>query len=128
MTNIFQRIGNNLEKNKELRKKVEYKYWKLTSIERMEYDMHKKNIEEKNRQSLVTVVVFKILFYVTIGLGLYGLLFNRLDIIIDSLRIIWKSFFHFIGYAILLDFILITINSNNEMRDKKNLNKRFKLC
>lgn len=129
MTNIFQRIGNNFEKKKLERKKMGDKYWKLSSIERIDYDNHIENIKKKYDWFWVaTILWIKLMIYIAIFFGLFGLIFNKFDVMINLVKILWSSFIKIIWLPISIDIIFVYSNIFFEERDEKDLNKRFKLC
>jgi hypothetical protein len=41
MTNIFERIGEHIENKKKRKEVFENKYWKLSAVERIDYDNKK---------------------------------------------------------------------------------------
>jgi hypothetical protein len=129
MTNIFKTIGNNLEKKQLEKKKVNEKYWKLSSIERIEYDMHFKNIIEKYKYNWILLKTwFYSMLYLTIGLILFGIVYDKLDTAINLINSVEYIIIDLIWLPILVDIIVLIENICFEGRDKKKLNKRFKLC
>ena len=132
MTNAFQRIGNNIEKEKLKKKKFKDRYWKLSPIERMEYDKKLERIErEWNTPAFsITKVVIKFLFVVTLLVILWSFgVGYSLEKIINSLRILSFSAYRLLLVAILLDclFMLVEISFNNSHKKIKELKKRFNL-
>ena len=130
MTNIFQRIGNKLEKNKEEKKSILDKYWKLSTLNRIDYDnkINKIHNDYKSDFLLLTYTWLKGLLCIAIFLGAFGLIFNSLDTMLTTIRLIWKVLIQFIWVPIFMDVMLMFITPIVEERLIKELNKRFKLC
>jgi len=48
--NIFLRIGESIKKSKDKKEKIKENYWKLSSIKRIDYDNHLKEIKKLNKR------------------------------------------------------------------------------
>lgn len=132
--NIFQKIGNNIEKEKLKRKKFEDNYWKLFPIERIEYDNKLRKIESEEIGFIPKFYTTKIylgiiIFFTFILFGLYFSLDYDLNKYITFLRGISLQFMKSLMIAISLDFLIqfIGLGLDKTGKKKKELNKRFKL-
>ena len=130
--NIFQRIGNRIEKKKEEEELMVKRYWKLSPIERMEYDQKRDRIIEQTNIHFLGITKFFILgvlgfsflvFLISFGSG------HTLNYIVNLFKPIAKIFPLFIVITLVLDYFFIIINILFGERKKRieNLNKRFKL-
>ena len=132
MTNAFQRIGNNIEKEKLKNKKFKDRYWKLSASERMDYDQKLERIERgwNTPAFSITKVVIKFLFVFAflMILAIFGTNYP-LEKVIPSLRMLSLSFYKLIIITFILDilFIFVEIFFNNSHKKIKELKKRFKL-
>ena len=126
--NIFQKIGNNIEREKKEKISMERKYWKLSSSERMEYDSKKDRILKRYKPFSMTVLFFKTLISISIFLLIYGATMGIFLEMIHPIRTLFFTFFKVLGFFIPLDIILFFLNSLLLLKEKKELRKRFKLC
>ena len=128
MANIFQTIGNSIERKKKRKELFEKKYWKLSSSERMEYDLKKQEIKDFYLRGLVTIDIFKIIIATAIFALSFGLAKGELFLLISPIKTIFLFYFKFIYLFILLDTVLIVMHSYGNKMEVKELKKRFKLC
>ena len=126
--NIFQKIGNNIEREKKEKISMERKYWKLSSSERMEYDSKKDRILKRYNPFSMTVLFFKTLISISIFLLIYGATMGIFLEMIHLIRTLFFTFFKILWFMILADIILFFLNSLLLLKEKKELRKRFKLC
>ena len=131
--NRLQRMGNKLE---EMRKKEERKtkrYWKLSPIERMEYDQKRDRINEKHHDNffVLTIAGIKVtlLFFF-----LSSLIMIDGEYSIGAAMIMFKLlafiFFRVIMIAIGLDILYAILDiffGKRREKEIKKLDKRFKL-
>ena len=124
--NIFQKIGNNIEKEKLKRKKFEDNYWKLSPIERIDYDLKRERIRKEfgNPLQYLTLVAEFLFFYAIFGL--ISALFVPQMFTEFFEKSIFIVFFIFISVVIGVG-ILNLVFGRDEDRMIKELNKRFKL-
>ncbi len=123
--NIFQKIGDYIETKKKLRKSFENKYWKLSSTERIEYDLKKEEIE--STLPLLSLFIAKISFSILILLIFTSILFPK-DI--STIQILFKRLLHlsFVMFFIfLIGDILIFFESLIFFPKLKQIQKRFGL-
>jgi hypothetical protein len=136
MTNTFQRIGNNYEKRKEEKKKINEKYWKLSSIERIDYDNHIKEIEKDNEVYLgfpftKFILGVLILMILSITLVAFG---TKMDFykLIELLRPLSLEIGRLILILMTIDVFAFLVSlltcENYKNKHINKLNKRFKLC
>jgi len=129
MENLFSVIGKRIEDRKKEKNIFENKYWKLSAIERIDYDNKKERIEKENYWGffpitfcLIRLIIFifltSLLFYFISGMNLVIL---KLGILIFSTL---ASLFWLI---IIIDLIGMFTNSSRIVREIIRLNKRFKL-
>ena len=128
MVNIFQKIGNNIEREKKRREIFEKKYWKLSSSERMEYDLKKQKIKDHHFGGYITVEIAKILSVVIIFLATFGFATGKLFVAIPAIKTLFIFYFSYLTYFLLVDVILLVISNHQYDKKIKELKKRFKLC
>ena len=126
--NIFQRMGNNFEREKKEKELIEKKYWKLSSSERMEYDLKKEKIRRDYFGNFITVVIFKIFIELGIFFLAFGFAIGKLFILIPAVKMLFLFYFQILLWLLLLDLILVIFNSYKAEKERKKLRKRFKLC
>ncbi len=127
--NIFQKIGNTIEKTKKQKKEFIDKYWKLPATERLHYDSKVNEIEKDTKMNfLLTSIVFKTIIFV-FALIITMMFLDGFELILlkDVLKIILGLSFKAILITIILDCTLniadVFIYGNRITK----LNKRFKL-
>lgn len=121
-------ITRNKEKKKQLEKSRE-KYWKLSSIERIDYNNHLRNIKEETEYSILPLTNMFIKW------DLIGLFIITLFYYISGMDVSWLEngfniFFIFYRLTILMIFVDIFLNFLYSYKRKKiikQLKKRFKL-
>lgn len=123
MTNILQRIGNNLEKGKEERKKVNEKYWKLSLADRNAYDL----IIERAEGGSSTLEIVKGVPYAVVCLGILGLVFKFL-LQVDIIESLKGVAFTLIKLWVPLIIIGMLIDYSVSLRVDKLKLKLLKLC
>lgn len=135
--NIFKKIGNAIEKQKKEKERIENKYWKLSPLERMDYDQKIDRINYNSNESLFHFYFTK-LFLFLIGIWVIIVLLMsfgaNIEIIklIERLRSLSFPFAKLILIGIVADVLTFLINliyyDNNRSKKIKEINKRFKLC
>jgi len=131
--NKLQRMGNKLEEMRKKEEKKKKRYWKLSPIERMEYDQKRDRINEKYNDNFfiltiagikVTLFFFFLLSLLMIGggysIGAAMIMFKLLAFVFC--RVIMIA----IGLDILYVILDIFFGKRREKEIKK-LDKRFKL-
>lgn len=135
MTNLFQRIGNKIEKRKKERENFLNKYWKLSASERIDYDNKlnqiKKDTERNpfNFQTTKWASIAVLAPLVFIGVLIFGINYP-LSKFIELLRPLSLKIGKLILTIFLLEIIyniygLIFTKDSKELILK--LNKRFKI-
>jgi hypothetical protein len=136
MTNIFQRIGNNIEKQKEKKRKANEKYWKLSTLDRIDYDNKLKSIQDRSNDYpllSLTKFIIGIFFFVLLWLSIiaFGQGYDFYKFM-ELIRPLASSFGRLIGIVFLCDcvmFLFLIFSKEWSVESKiKQLNKRFKLC
>ena len=127
--NIFQKIGNNIEKDKKRKQDFDNKYWSLKSVERIDYDNHIGKINrdtELKFSNCLTWFITKIILFIMILLFFIG--FYKEISIINLIRLLIGAYFGIIFWIVLLDIFIFfrVILDRGKMVEK--LNRRFKLC
>ncbi len=122
--NIFQRIGNNIEKEKKEIKKFNDRYWKLSSSERIDYEIQSDKIKKNDYFFEMTFLYAKfLLIFLFVSVALMIINKNFISLIkplFNSLRLL--------PFPFVIDFGLTILISKSQIKKKKELNKRFKLC
>jgi len=122
--NIFQRIGNNIEKEKLEKKKFLNKYWKLSSQERMEYYFKSKDVVE-NHFNIFWFAV-KMIFYVIVGVLISSLFYKNILNLFFTHEVFY-SLRYILGFSAAFEIFLIGLDRIIIQDKLKELNKRFKL-
>lgn len=124
------------EKRKEesdIKKKRIEKYWKLSPIERIDYDNKIKSIKERYNFNLFTLSIIKVSFWLMVFFCVFNYFFNYffnnlIDIsLILSQQSIILFIFQNLWIFIIIDIMLLLICPKYRTEDIKELNKRFKL-
>ena len=126
--NIFQKIGNNFEKEKKEKELIKKRYWGLSSSERMEYDLKKEKIFKDYFGTFLTFDVLKLFIGMGIFLFIFGFAFEKLFVIIPLIKLLFLIYFKFLLWLILLDLLLVILGIPRVTKERKKLRKRFKLC
>jgi hypothetical protein len=117
-------------RDKEFKKKKELrdnKYWKLSPIERIDYDNKLERINKYNYFFDITLWFLKMIVIVCFGfLLLYFVSDKNLIIFSLGIKLITYLFELFI-LVFIFDVIITFTNCNYIIRLKKELNRRFKL-
>jgi hypothetical protein len=136
MSNIFEKIGNLFEKvgkdveNSKKRKEVAInKYWKLTAIERIDYDNKRKSINENNHYGLfpLTLALIRLVIWIVLTTGLFYFISDRSELILEVGISVSSFFLFFLEIFILIDICMILFCSYEKSKAMKELNKRFKI-
>ncbi len=129
MTNIFEIIGKHIEDNKRKKELFDNKYWKLSPIERIDYDNKKERIEKENHWGFFPITISLVSLLITITLATLLFYFiSGMNIAILIIGILIFSFFYsLLGFIFLFDLIFMFLSSNSRKKKKIELNKRFKL-
>jgi uncharacterized integral membrane protein len=126
--NIFNKIGNKIEEDKKKREEFTKRYWKLSPIERIDYDNKLNQIEKETHYGLLPItlqflkgfiffmILFVSIFYLTGNIELSNFFMN-ISLIIGN----------FLVLSIFIDLLAGYFCSNDRIRRIKDLNKRFKL-
>ena len=133
--NIFKKIGNTIEKQKKEKERIENKYWKLSPLERMNYDKKIDRINSESNEYLFSFYFTK--FFLSL-IGIWVIIFllmsfgTNIEIIklIKILKIVSFPFAKVILFGIIADILTFFIGLIGYNRSKKikEINKRFKLC
>lgn len=133
MTNIFQKIGNSIEREKKEDQKKEKRYWKLSSLERIDYNQELEKIRKRSEVMVIPLTkivigTFLILSFMFL-LGSFGGLYS-MSVLVYSLKTLSLNFSRLIGFAFIIDILYMIFNLIFNKQDKKikELDKRFKLC
>ncbi len=126
--NIFNKIGNKIEEDKKKREEFTKRYWKLSPIERIDYDNKLNQIEKETHYGLLPItlqflkgfiffmILFVSIFYLTGNIELSNFFMN-ISLILGNLLVV----------TILFDFCMGYLCSNDRIKRIKNLNMRFKI-
>ena len=125
--NIFNKIGNKLEEDKKKREEFEKRYWKLSAIERIDYDNKVDRIEKSFygffpltsiciKYFFIILILFVSTFYLTGNVELSHFFRN--------ITIILANFIWIFG---IIDFVCLVASSDKNTKRFRDLNKRFKL-
>ena len=114
------------EERKERNRGVE-RYWKLKSVQRLDYLKHKERLEEEYKYYGLhtTISISKIFFGVFIFIFILGYL-GEISIRILGLKIL-LIYLKIMCLAIIVDVLMIFFCSHYKIKKTKELNKRFKL-
>ena len=133
-TNIFTKIGNSIEKSKEDKRKIKDKYWKLSPVERIDYDNQVKKIKENNKTDSffsITKMFLGAIAFILIFLGMFAFginygFYNYLNLIKPLVLAMTKPLMIFFMLDVLIIFAEIIFSKETSTEIKK-LNKRYKL-
>ena len=130
--NIFQRIGNSIEKRRKEKERIRENYWKLSPLERIDYDQKLREIE-RIRTTYFDIQVTKIILF------LFGFSFILLFLLAFGGGYPLGEFFNllrpnsllaakYLLFGLGLDILIAIISLSKPDKELKELNKRFKLC
>lgn len=132
--NIFNKIGNSIEKRKKEKDLRIDKYWKLSATERMDYDNKLGRINKDSEIDMfsfpLTGLVIKVFLFFTLIFSLIAFgLQTPIRELINSLIPLSLEIVKILIFALLFDFVinLFTVVSDKSNKKIKELNKRFKL-
>jgi len=121
--NIFQRIGNNIEKEKLKKKRFSDNYWKLSASERMDYDLRREvkdyrpNIFDIFLNACIYLIVFMLISSLFIP-QIFNLFFTQHN---------YFMIINILVFFFFLELILLIFYPSINKKSIENLNKRFKL-
>lgn len=126
--NIFNKIENYIEESKQKKKQSEEKYWRLSAIERIDYD-NKRDRILKNEYTLfsLTILIAKVFFYSIIFIGILSFFSERLDLFIPFGLLTIKLLFSILPLLLLFEFVIMVLDYMDTNKQYKELKKRFKL-
>ena len=133
METFLERLARKDKERKEKKKKIEDKYWKLSSQERMEYDSKRSRIEKYWNYTFPILLIRTICLFSIIMFGLlviYLLSDNHNLIHLLSLSLIlvsFKLFMVILLMAIFIDILFMYYCLIKKDKEIKEINKRFKL-
>lgn len=113
-----------IEKRIKIKEKTNDKFWKLKSIERVEYMLHKEQVYNHFRP--IFIREFNAIFMLNVILLIIATMFIiafRSETLIQIVPLIFKISI----YYLLIIFLLDVINISNRSKAIKKLMKRFKL-
>ena len=127
MTNIFEVIGKHIEQRKKKKELFVNNYWKLSPIERIDYDNKIGIIDKETDYGIfpITFSLFKLLFFTAL-VHLYFYYMNLLDLLKLTTTLL-SALITIVSIAWIIDYLLSIYYSNKRTKRIKELNKRFKL-
>jgi len=130
--NRLQRMGNKLEEMRKEKERKVKRYWKLSSIERMEYDQKLDRINKENTISPLSLTIAGIKATVFIFFLFSLLILSRgysIGTAIHLFKLMAFVFYRVITVTIILDILLVILDIFSGKREKeiKKLDERFKL-
>lgn len=124
--NIFQKIGDRMERSKKSRQKEKERYWKLPAQERMHYDMKLNRINKEMMTPFSFFIVYiKFLLYATVFLA--GIYIVWGEALLESVRIILGYLFGLTPIALIVSVLIGLIDIDRVTKQTRKLKKRFKI-
>jgi hypothetical protein len=127
MANIFEVIGKHIEKRKKEKEIFRNNYWKLSAVERIDYDNKVNKIKEETDYGIfpISFVCIKILLFVTLT-HLFFYYMNILDFL-ELTTSLLMGLVSILIFTIFIDYFFLLFFSFNRTKRIKELNKRFKI-
>lgn len=124
--NIFQKIGDRMERSKKSRQKETERYWKLPAQERMHYDI---KLSKINKEMMTTFSFFifyiKFLLYATVFLA--GIYIVWGEALLESVRILLGYLFSLTPIALIVSVLIGLIDIDRVTKQTRKLKKSFKI-
>ncbi len=127
--NLFEYLGRRTREEKERKERIENKYWKLSPIERIDYDNKRKRVERENYLGFLplTCLLVKIALYFVLG-GLFFYYISGKELLFLKLGLnVGTTILYLLGWIIIGDVIIGMIFLSKKNKILRELNKRFKL-
>ena len=125
--NFFETLGRKIREIQTKLKKVEEKYWKLSAVERIDYDNKKKIIKEDSYKLFNLTKIYLKLFFWIASFFFIIYLFTLEQEVIKAGAAFFIVYLSFIPFVIVIDCFLNYIFAVITDRKMNYLNKRFKL-
>jgi len=117
--NIFNKIGNQIEKKKKDRKNFQDKYWKLSASERIDYDNKLKRINNSPYVFIFTATLLKGIFWIAAFFYLISLYIGETILIPTMLLLAYL--FGLIPIFLFIDAIYLALNMNKKDEQKRTI-------
>lgn len=129
--NIFNKIGNQIEKEKKEKKVFQNKYWKLSASERMDYDNRLERIKKRKIPLLeLTCTMFEVIIIAALFVSFMAFTTSMpIDNLLDLLKSTFLTFIKVLKWVLFLDIIILLrwLVRDDYKKMIKELNKRFKI-
>lgn len=127
--NFLERMGRNMREQEEKKKKIDENYWRLSSLERLDYmnNMERINKYYMNYPCPSLIRIFFRLFFYSAGFFLVFYIFSGNNLFIDFGYIFFMPLIAFAPFLALFELLRFYLMNSLMSKDKLKVRRAFGL-